>query len=151
MRGSRKLSRGGGWSGGGGGVQIPTRGLTENFNMTKINNLAIPGGGGGGGGGPDPLSPPPPLDPPMIVLIRLTNAFNLQSFHFSAFFRFRQPFRMSERVYDSRGQIDRDFTKTCPCNKKRFLASNIENFQLKNFDIFYCRSKHTLWVHVKTA
>ena len=41
----------------GGGVQIPRRGPTENFNMAKINNLAIPGGG------PDPLSPP--LDPPM--------------------------------------------------------------------------------------
>ena len=28
-------------------------------------------------------------------------------------------------------------TKTCPCNKQRFfLASKIENFQLKNFDIF---------------
>ena len=45
MRGSRKFSRGGG----GGGVQIPRRGLTENFNMAKINNLAIPGGGGGSG------------------------------------------------------------------------------------------------------
>ena len=43
---------------GGGGVQIPRRGLTENFNMAKINNLAIPGGRGSG-----PLSPP--LDPPM--------------------------------------------------------------------------------------
>ena len=53
MRGSRKCSRGGG------GVQIPRRGLTENFNMAKINNLAIPGGGGG----PNPL--PPPLNPPM--------------------------------------------------------------------------------------
>ena len=41
--------------GGGGGFQIPRRGLTENFNMAKINNLAIPGWGGGGG--PDPLSP----------------------------------------------------------------------------------------------
>ena len=30
----------------GGGVQSPRRGLTENFNMAKINNLAIPGGGG---------------------------------------------------------------------------------------------------------
>ena len=39
------------------GVQIPRRGLTGNFNMANINNLAIPGG-------PDPL-PPPPLDPPM--------------------------------------------------------------------------------------
>ena len=57
MRGSRKFSRGGGR---GGGVQSPRRGLTENFNMVKINDLAIPGGGGG----PDPL-PPPPLDPPM--------------------------------------------------------------------------------------
>ena len=52
MRGSRKFSQEG-------GVQIPRRGLTENFNMAKINNLAIPGGGG-----PDPLSLP--LDPPMI-------------------------------------------------------------------------------------
>ena len=58
------------FSEGGGGVQIPRRGLTENFNMAKINNLAIitrwGGGGGGGGGGkrgPDHLSPP--LDPPM--------------------------------------------------------------------------------------
>ena len=55
MRGSRKFSQGGG-----GGVQIPRRGLTENFNMAKINNLAIPGGGGGGSG-----PPVPPLDPPM--------------------------------------------------------------------------------------
>ena len=31
------------WREGGGGVQIPIRGLTENFNMAKINNLAIPG------------------------------------------------------------------------------------------------------------
>ena len=33
-----------------------------------------------------------------------------------------------------------------------FLALKIENFQLKNFDIFliYC-SKHRLWVHVRTA
>ena len=61
MRGSRKFSR---------GDQIPRRGLdlTENFNMAKINNLAIPGGVGG----PDPLSPPlgwgvgglDPLSPP---------------------------------------------------------------------------------------
>ena len=36
----------------GGGVQIPRRGLTENFSMAKTNNLAIPGGG------PAPLSPP---------------------------------------------------------------------------------------------
>ena len=42
--------------GGGPGVQISRRGLTENFNMTKINNLAIPGGSG---------PPVPPLDPPM--------------------------------------------------------------------------------------
>ena len=41
---------------GGSGVQIPRRGLTENFNMAKTNNLAIPGG-------PDPLSPPPPDSP----------------------------------------------------------------------------------------
>ena len=41
--------------GGGGGVKFHRRGLTENFNMAKTNNLAIPGGGGGG---PDPLSPP---------------------------------------------------------------------------------------------
>ena len=54
----RQFSRGGGW---GWGVQIPRRGLTENFNIAKINNLAIPGGGVGG---PDPL-PTPPLDPPM--------------------------------------------------------------------------------------
>ena len=47
----QKFSRG--W-GGGGGVQIPRKGLTENFSMAKINNLAIPGGGG-----PDPLPPPP--------------------------------------------------------------------------------------------
>ena len=37
-----------------GWVQIPRRGLTENFNIAKINNLAIPVGGGGG---PEPLSP----------------------------------------------------------------------------------------------
>ena len=43
--------------GGGGGVQIPRRGLTENFNMAKINNLAIPVGGGGGGGGSGPPVP----------------------------------------------------------------------------------------------
>ena len=45
----------------GGGVQIPRRGLTENFNMAKINNLAIITRWGGRG--PDPLSTP--LDPPM--------------------------------------------------------------------------------------
>ena len=44
-----------------GGVQIPRRGLTENFIMAKINNLAILGVGG-----PDPLSSPPPLDLPML-------------------------------------------------------------------------------------
>ena len=38
---------------GGGGVQIPRRGLMENFNMAKINSLAIPGGGSG-----------PPVPPP---------------------------------------------------------------------------------------
>ena len=27
-------------------------------------------------------------------------------------------------------------TKTCPCNKQIFSALKIENFQLKNFDIF---------------
>ena len=43
MRGSRNFSQGGG-----GVVQILRRGLTENFNMTKIKNLAIPGVGGGG-------------------------------------------------------------------------------------------------------
>ena len=37
------------------GVQIPRRGLRENFKMAKIDNLAIPREGGGG---PDPLSPP---------------------------------------------------------------------------------------------
>ena len=31
---------------GGGGVQIPRKGLTENFNMAKTNNLASPGGSG---------------------------------------------------------------------------------------------------------
>ena len=41
MRGSRFF-----FQGGGGGVQIPRRGLTENFNMAKIKNLAIPGGSG---------------------------------------------------------------------------------------------------------
>ena len=62
MRRCRKFSQGGG---GGGGVQIPRRGLTENFNMAKINNLAIQGSRGGGGrvGGSGP--PVPPLDPPM--------------------------------------------------------------------------------------
>ena len=57
MRGSRKFSPGGG----GGGVQIPRRGLTENFNMAKINNLAI----SGGGGGRTPCPPPRLLDLPM--------------------------------------------------------------------------------------
>ena len=36
------FSGGGGWR-----VQIPRRGLTKNFNMAKIINLAIPGGGSG--------------------------------------------------------------------------------------------------------
>ena len=49
MRIQKIFSAGGGGGGGGGGVQIPRRGLTENFNMAKINNLAIPGGGGGSG------------------------------------------------------------------------------------------------------
>ena len=50
------LRAGGGGGGGGTGVQIPRRGLLkENFNMAKINNLAIPRGGVGGV--PDPLSP----------------------------------------------------------------------------------------------
>ena len=48
-RGSRKFSQGGG------GVQIPKRGLTENFKMAKTNNLAIPGGGVR-----TPCPPPPP-------------------------------------------------------------------------------------------
>ena len=52
MRGSRKFSRGGGGGGGEGGP-IPRKSLTENFNMTKINNLAIPGGSG------PPVSTPP--------------------------------------------------------------------------------------------
>ena len=42
-RTQKKFSRGGG-----GGGQIPRRGLTENFNMAKFNNLALPGGGGSG-------------------------------------------------------------------------------------------------------
>ena len=50
MRGSRKFSQG--------GVQIPRRGLTENFNMAKFHNLAILGGGGGGGGVQTPCPPP---------------------------------------------------------------------------------------------
>ena len=40
--------RGGGGGGGGERVQIPRRGLTENFNKAKTNNLAI-------------------LDPPMLL------------------------------------------------------------------------------------
>ena len=32
-----------------------------------------------------------------------------------------------------------------------FLALKIENFQLKNFDIFLILLKHRLWVHVRTA
>ena len=43
------------------GVQIPRRGLTENFNMAKIDNLAIPGGG--------VRTPCPPLDPPMAAYV----------------------------------------------------------------------------------
>ena len=50
---------------GGGGVQIPRRGLTENFNMAKINNLAIITRWGGGGGGKRSGPPVTPLDPPM--------------------------------------------------------------------------------------
>ena len=50
MSGSRKFSQ---WEGA--GVPIPRRGLTENFNMAKINNLAIPGGVQT----PCPPSPPP--------------------------------------------------------------------------------------------
>ena len=61
MLGSRKFSQGEGR------VQIPRRGLTENFNMAKINNLAIPGVGGGG---------PEPLDPPMLT----NQGLELQSF-----------------------------------------------------------------------
>ena len=61
MRGSRKFSQLGER-----GVQIPRRSLTENFNMAKINNLAIPGGGGGGGVR-TPCPCPPSLDPPMRV------------------------------------------------------------------------------------
>ena len=33
-------------------------------------------------------------------------------------------------------------TKTCPCNQQRFLALKIENFQLKNFDIFLIFAKN---------
>ena len=49
-----------------GGVQIPRRGLTENFNMAKINNLATPGQGG--------TLPPPPLDPPMYKRIMVQSS-----------------------------------------------------------------------------
>ena len=45
------------------GIQIGIRGLTENFNMANINNLAIPGGGGGGGVW-TPCPPPPPTPSP---------------------------------------------------------------------------------------
>ena len=59
--------------GGGGGGQIPRRGLTENFNMTKINNLTIPWGGGGSG---PPV--PPTMDPPMLWLhIQYLYCYNL--------------------------------------------------------------------------
>ena len=45
-----------------GGVLIPRKGLTENFNMAKFfNNLAIPGGGVR-----TPCSPP--LDPSMVYI-----------------------------------------------------------------------------------
>ena len=62
MCGSRKFSQGGGGGGGGGGgrFQIPIRGLTENFNMAKVNNLEIPGG---------VRTPSPPLDPPMATIM----------------------------------------------------------------------------------
>ena len=59
----KKIFSGGGGRGGGGEVQIPRRGLTENFNMTiqtKIDNLAIftrGGGGGWGGGFGPPVTP----------------------------------------------------------------------------------------------
>ena len=56
----------------GGGVQIPRWGLKENFNMTKINNLAIPGGGGSG-------PPVPPLDPPMTYLRRIARVSMIMS------------------------------------------------------------------------
>ena len=61
MRGSRKFSQ---------GVQIPRWGLTENFNMAKINNLAIPGGGVSGP--PVRPLPPPPLDPSMCHFFAIT-------------------------------------------------------------------------------
>ena len=48
--------------GGGGGVQIPRRGLAENFNMAKNNNLAIPGVG-------EVRTPVPPLDSPMYAYL----------------------------------------------------------------------------------
>ena len=51
-----------------GGVQIPRRGLTKNFNMAKINNLAI-------SGGVRTPCPPPPLDPPM----RMPSVFAISS------------------------------------------------------------------------
>ena len=54
MRGFRKFSQGG-------GGPNSQKGLAKNFNMAKINNLAIPEFQGGGG--PEPLSHP--LDPPM--------------------------------------------------------------------------------------
>ena len=52
------------------GVQIPRRGLTENFNMAKINNLAIPGGVGS-------VPPVPPLDPPMFATLIIQSLFFL--------------------------------------------------------------------------
>ena len=60
MRGSRKCSQ---------GVHIPRRGLTENFNMAKINNLAIPGWGS--------RPPAPPLDPPMFATLIIQSLFFL--------------------------------------------------------------------------
>ena len=53
----------GGWGAGRTG-QIPRRGLTENFSMVKINNLAIPGVGGG------VRAPCPPAGSRCIVLVQ---------------------------------------------------------------------------------
>ena len=58
MRGSRKFSQAGE---GGGGVQIPRRGLTENFStwqkLSKDKSILY----GNSRGGPDPLSDCPPI------------------------------------------------------------------------------------------
>ena len=54
MRGSRKFSGGGG----GGGRNSQKGSDAENFNIAKINNLAIPGVGVGEGGGSGPPVPP---------------------------------------------------------------------------------------------